>query len=299
MVVGLQTDHPWVSDVAMLPDGNHFVAATPEGVEVRRWDDLRVVSTFEPQGERWDRPAAVDASADGRWIAVAEHPERVLLLDRLNGRVVGRIEGGERTMSVRFSPDSQRLATACSFQGGGHVRLDAIGAGGQLTPERELERSVYNTPASRFVDTLARLEFSPDGRQLALFETSAICHASRPPGWRGNAVLYEVDTGRALWSASIDASFTRDERSLAEAGHPMGFVTDLRFAAGGQMIACGATAGMVVFFSTADGSFLGRSIVQERAAVTALADEAATGVLWAGLDNGEVASTERPAEGHR
>jgi ankyrin repeat protein len=299
MIAGMQTQHPWVTDVAVLPDGDEFLAATPEGVEVRRWDNLRVTAMFEPQEERCDRPTAVDASADGRWIAVAEHPEQVVLLERSTRRITGRVEGGERTMSVRFSPDLRRLAAACSFQGGGHVRLDDIGPDGQLTRERELERSVYNTPASRFVDTLARVRFSPDGQHLVLFETSAICHDSRPSGWRGDVVLYHVGTGREVWSASIDAGVTHDGRSLAAAGHAMGFITDVLFAAEGRMVACGATAGVILFFATADGSLLGRSVVHERATVTALAYDPATRLVWAGLESGEIVSTEIPAEGRR
>ena len=289
MLTGLQTRHPWVTDVAVLPDADEFLAVMPGGVEVRRWDDLRAVRAFEPQGDGWQSPKAVAVSPDGRWVAVADRPEQLLVLERATGRVADRVEAGERTMCVRFSPDSRLLATACSFQGGGYVRVDAVGADGRLTPQAELGRSVHDTPPRRFVDTLARVAFGPDGRHLALFETSAVCHDARPRGWRGDVVLYDLHAGLELWSASVDAAVTGDERGLADAGYAMGFDTDVVFAGAG-VVACGATRGTVLFYVVPDGSLLRRSAVHASAAVNALEYDGAAGLVWAGLEDGELAS---------
>ena len=296
MLTGLLTSHPWVTDLTVLPDGQSFLAVSPAGVEVRRWDDLRLVGTFDPQGGSWSRPTAVAASPDGRWVAVADGPEELLLLDRVTGQVTDRVESGERTMAVRFSPDSRLLATACSFQGGGSVRLDAVGDDGRLTRLAQLERSDRDTPPGRFVDTLARLAFGPDGRHLALFETSAVGHRNRPAGWRGDVVLFEVEGPRWLWSASIDAGVTGDKRSIADAGHPMGFVTDVVFADPG-LIACGATRGAVLFYSAATGSLVAKSVVHDDAAVKALAHDLASGLVWAGLEDGGLVPIEVPSGG--
>ena len=98
------------------------------------------------------------------------------------------------------------------------------------------------TSGKRFVDTLVHLDFSPDGGSLALFETSAIYHDARPRGWRGDVVLYETGTWKQRWKASVDAKATGDKRSLAKAGHEMGFLTEVRFL-NGETLACGATNG--------------------------------------------------------
>ena len=293
MLAGLQTPHPWVSGVAALPDGEQFLTVSPAGVEARRWDDLRTIGALNPASEGWDSPTAVAASPDRRWVAVRHRPEELVVVDRATGRVADRVEAGERTHCVRFSPDSRLLATACSFQGGGHVRLDAVGEDGRLTPLAELGRSDLATPAGLFVDTLARVAFDPAGGRLALFETSAVGHQARPAGWRGNAVLYDLPTGRESWSASIDAALTGDDRSLADAGHPMGFVTDVVFAGGG-LVACGATRGCVVFLSASDGSLAARTPVHDDAAVTALAYDPATNLVWAGLEDGSFVSVPVP-----
>ena len=161
--------------------------------------------------------AAIDLSSDGRWIAVADDCERVHLIDRASGRLVATTNAGERTYCVRFDPSSGLLATACSYQGGGMIKIDKI-SDGELIPVVELNRSDSRTSGKRFVDTLVHLDFSPDGGSLALFETSAIYHDARPRGWRGDVVLYETGTWKQRWKASVDAKATGDKRSLAKSG---------------------------------------------------------------------------------
>ena len=71
-------------------------------------------------------------------------------------------DAGERTyLCARFDPSSGLLATACSYQGGGMVRIDKISEG-ELIPVTELWRSDTRTHGKCFVDTLVRLDFSPD-----------------------------------------------------------------------------------------------------------------------------------------
>src|SRR5205814_1471480 len=100
-------------------------------------------------------------SADGRWLA-GEVREEVRLVERATGHVTACVEAGERNHAIVFDPTSHLLATACSFQGGGHVRADRIGPDGSLTPLHELQRSGYRTPEAQFVDALADIAFSLD-----------------------------------------------------------------------------------------------------------------------------------------
>jgi hypothetical protein len=193
LVTGLQADHARFTDLAVDPQGEVLAVTTPEqAIELRRWDDLQVVAEVTcPTEKEQDGWQAIDLSPDGRWLAVAGCCEEVHLIDRTTGEVIATGEAGERTYCVRFDPSSRLLATACSFRGGASVRIDRI-EGGRLVPVAELDRSHRRTPGQRFVDTLVHLAFSPDGRSLALFETSAIDHDARPKGWRGDVVLYEA-----------------------------------------------------------------------------------------------------------
>lgn len=286
VVTGLQAPHARFTDIAVDPQGDVFAVTTPErAIELRRWDDLEVIEQIGcPTEEGQDGRQAIDLSPDGRWIAVADSCEQVHLIDRTIGEVAATEEAGERTYSVRFDPSSRLLATACSFQGGGFVRIDRI-EDGRLGPVSRLDRSRHRTPARRFVDTLVHLAFSPDGGSLALFETSAIHHDARPRGWRGNVVLYEAGSWSPRWITSVDARATGDKRTLAGAGHGMGFLTEVLFV-DDETLACGATSGLVLFYRVSDGKLLRRVRVHPEAPVVSLGMEPARRVIWAALGAG-------------
>jgi ankyrin repeat protein len=285
ILTSVQAAHAWFSDLAVAPDGEHLAVATPEPmIEWRRWDDLELLEQFACPSEG---PAGLEAIAialDGRWIAVADSREQVHLIDRVSGRVVATAAAGERTSCVRFDPSSHLLATACSFQGGGSVRIHGIEQD-CLIPVEELNRSDCTTAARDFVDSLIHLAFSPDGGSLALFETSAIGHEARPRGWRGNLVLYQVGSWKRRWFASVDARSTGDKRSLERAGHAMGFLTEVLFL-DEETLACGATLGHVLFFRVADGKLMRREQVHAEAPVVSLARDSLGPALWAALGAG-------------
>ncbi len=284
-LASIQVDHAWFSDLAVSHDGEVFAVTTPEkAIELRRWDDLALVAEIVCPTEGQSGLAALDLSPDGRWIAVADAFERVHLIDRASGTVVATTDAGERTYCVRFDPSSGLIATACSFQGGGMVKIDRIGDG-ELIPVIELNRSDTGTAGKHFVDTLVHLDFSADGGSLALFETSAIYHDARPVGWRGDVVLYETGAWKQRWKASVDAEATGDERSLAKAGHGMGFLTEVRFL-NAETLACGATNGHILFFHASDGKLVRRVQVHPEAPVVSLALDAAGPFLWAALGAG-------------
>jgi hypothetical protein len=285
-VTGHQSHHVWFTDLAVDPHGEVFAVTTPEpAIELRRWDDLQVVSKVacatrqEQQG--WQ---AIDLSPDGSWLAVADCCEQVRLIDRTTGKVVSTQEAGERTHCVRFDPSSRVLATACSFQAGGFVRIDRIEAG-HLVPVAKLDRSNRKTAGNRFVDTLVHLAFSSDGGSLALFETSAIHQDDRPSGWRGDVVLYEAGSWALRWMASVDAETTGDKQSLAKVGHGMGFLTEVLFV-DDETLACGATGGLVLFYRVSDGDLMRRVQVHPEAPVVSLAMVSAHRSVWAALGAG-------------
>ncbi len=99
---------------------------------------------------------SVDLSADGRWIAAAGHHE-VWLLDSVSGATERRLIGlSPRINSVRFSPDSARLAVAAGTPCvSGELQVWDVESG-------ELQHSIAVTH-----DTLTSVRWSPDGSQIA------------------------------------------------------------------------------------------------------------------------------------
>ena len=95
MLAGVQTYHSWVADVAALPGAQEFVAITHRPA----WRSAAGKTSASParsthSGERWQRPTAVAASPDGRWVAVADGPEQLRLVGRASGRVTDRTAAG-------------------------------------------------------------------------------------------------------------------------------------------------------------------------------------------------------------
>jgi ankyrin repeat protein len=285
----VQTDHSRFMGLAVSPDGALvFVAVPGNMIEVRAWDDLRVLRSITlpgaPTGAREVEVSAITFSSNGVWLAVADTVERVYLVDPVSDAAGVPVEAGERTYAVCFDPTSRLLATACSSQGGGYVRVDAISDRGDLTPSHKLERSYYQTRPDEFVDSLVHLAFSATGRWLGLFETSAIYHHYRPAGWRGDLVLFATNSGALLWEASIDEHVTADKRSLAAADYSMGFFTEVLFL-DDQYVLCGATEGKLLVYRTADGSLAKSVALATTAAICSLAQDV-HGAIWIRLDNG-------------
>jgi WD40 repeat protein len=282
-----QTAHVRFNAIAISPDGDTIgVAPTGAAIEFRRWNDLSLLP--EVTNPISDEATSLSFSPDGRWFVLADRHEAIFLIDRTKGYVTAEVEGGEWTSTLLFNPASTVLASACSFQGGGHVRIDHIDNEGHLLPMYQLDRSNISTLPSAFVDSLIHLAFSPDGHSLALFESSSIYHNQRPSGWRGNIVLYTVETGVLQWQASIDAQVTDDRRSLKDAGCSMGFFTELLFVSKTE-IACGATHGLVLFYDVATAR-LTRSIdLHSDAAVCSLSLDKDDDMLWVVLTDGKLA----------
>jgi ankyrin repeat protein len=282
VLTSLQAGYPWFADLAVAPEGDLIAVTTTDRVEMRRWNNQGLAGTVSCPSEGYHGLGALDISPDGRWIAVADGREQVHLLDRSTGQVVAILEAGERTHAVRFDPSSRLLATACSFQSGAHIRVDRLGVDGRWAPLQELVRSDHRTPERKFVDTLSSVAFSPDGRLLALFETSAISHDVRPKGWRGDVVLCEIESGRLRWAVSVDAEATGDRRSLARAGHKTGFLAEVVFL-DDETAACGATRGTVLCFRVADGKLVRKVCIHPEAPVVSLALDRQGSALWAAL----------------
>ncbi len=288
LAASVQTPYARINAIAITPNGETIaVAPSEEIIEFRRWDDLSLVSSVSTPFS--GGASAMALAVNGRWLALADLHESIHLLDRSTGTPLAKVDGGEYTSTVLFSPSSRLLASACSFQGGGYIRIDRVNEQGQLTPVSTLERSSVETPASVFVDTLVHMAFSPDSRLLALFESSSIYHSAHRGGWRGDIALYAVEKGSLQWQTVIDARVTGDTRSLQEAGYPMGFLTELLFVSKTELV-CGATSGLLLLYDVASGKLTRRVSLESPAAVRSLAMNSKKSALWIVLADGKLVS---------
>jgi hypothetical protein len=280
----IQTPHAEMRDLAIDPAGGSIAVASEAGeIELRGWEELSVLRRVPLPGGTG--ATALDFSPEGRFMAVAGRDERLRLVETATGRVRSTVAAPEWVGCVRFSPDGSRLASACSSQGGGEVRLDRVAESGSLRLLHRLSRSRVDTPAADFVDELISLAFTPDGKGLALFETTWL-EAGKPAGWRGNVVMFDAETGDPRWKTPIDGELTGDWSTLAAAGHPHGFFTQL--AVVGDEVLCGATAGVLVVLDVSTGERVRRIQLATPESVTGLAFDPQQEALWALLPEGPV-----------
>jgi eukaryotic-like serine/threonine-protein kinase len=214
-------------------DGRWVAAVLPSGVQVYE------VATGEPVGPLLAEAVAVRRvrfSPDGQTVAIAAKRPSVQILEVLSGRQLLELEQlkGDRPF-VEFTPDGMRLVTA---SGGTHdVDVRDIRRGERLFPtinagfaiaELELGRVGNSIAAAGAVNVrlfdgrtshpvlemishgshITRMQFSPDGRQLA---TSSFDETAR---------IWDVTSGRqqfpALRHAHVvtDVQYSLDGRRL-------------------------------------------------------------------------------------
>ena len=152
------------ADPAMPKDGDRL---SPQQVELlERWiregarDDSPPAPPVRTESPVYQAPpvlGAMDFSSDGQWLAVAAYHE-VLLFEAGTLRRVGRWVGSPaRTDTVRFSPDSKRLAVVGGDPGVcGEVQVWDVGSGKAL---------VRVAPSQ---DSLFGGDWSPDGTRLVV-----------------------------------------------------------------------------------------------------------------------------------
>ena len=153
---------------AEMPKAPQPALSENEVETIRRWiaagaeDDSPAAAgvTFDAENPpTYRNPPTVtslDVSADGSVIAAAAHHE-VILIDAESGSTVARLVGlSPRINTVRFSPDSTRLAVAA----GTPAETGELQVWDVATRELKLSLPIGN-------DTLSGARWSPDGKQIA------------------------------------------------------------------------------------------------------------------------------------
>lgn len=264
------TEHTAIRDLAVHPRRPLIAVAPVDAPAELRGDDL---ADPEPLPGLED-VTALAFSPDGRWLAAATHLERVVLFDLDTRQVTADAEAGERSDCVDFSADGALLATACSGQGGAYVRVDRVTAGGGLELLTEIVR-----PAS---DTIPAAVFTPDGRHLVIWQTSAVGNERRAAGWRGDVLLSDT-AGGVTWERAIDADTTDKRAPLAAVGAPTGWHTKPCITPDGEKIALGLD-GTVVLIRTNDGNPL--AVLPIDGTANAAAIDPVTATFVVATDNG-------------
>ena len=146
---------------------------------------------------------SIDVSHDGRMIAAAAYHE-VILSDAQTGQLLARLVGlSPRINSVRFSPDSTRLAVAAGTPAeAGELQVWDVAT-------RQLQLSV---PLGS--DTLSGVCWSPDGSQIALGSANIVRALDANSGQQ---VLFQG--AHEDWV--LDTAFTADGSHLVSVARDM------------------------------------------------------------------------------
>ncbi|WP_165228124.1 c-type cytochrome domain-containing protein [Aquisphaera insulae] len=191
---------PTAEEIAILEAWIEAGASGPKGQEP---DRLALIVPKVPGHSRTRPVLAIDASADGRWLAVARDAEVGLYApgaprDGAPGRTLGPSPG--KVTALHFTPDGSRLVTASGVAGLGGVAAIWDVATGKLVRSFEGHR-----------DILYDAELSPDGTTLAT------C------GYDRKIELRDASTGALLRTleghtgAVYDVAFSPDGRTLVSA----------------------------------------------------------------------------------
>lgn len=269
-VATLQLTLARINDLAIAPDGEVFAIATSgETVELRRRDDLSLSGEIATGGVQGAEASALAFSPDGRWLAVADGVERIVLIDRATGLLAGSTEAAPGVPSLVFDPASGLLASTHADQGGGFVSIERVEPEGGLTFLETFEDE-HDGPA---ITWPARIAFRPDGRLLAVFSDR-----TREAAF----MVFELDGGHRPWCWTFDVRKPRDRRAgLDASGRSWGvaFADD-------RTVAFGTPRGIVLFFDAETGRRVGRVRIDPGAPVIDLAKDPDRPILWAALGSG-------------
>jgi WD40 repeat protein len=204
-------------DVAPVFSGDNRLVIVDSGRSVRCWNVTRAEVIWE---RKWGRCLALAASPDGKWLAVGDNFDAVLL-DAATGEQVGkRIVHRNFVHDLAFHPDGSLLLS---------------GSGDQTARISHVPSGAPAVPIIPHNDVVNRCAWSPDGSTFATVHWNeplvrvwklGRCGArdfSVPPGTRNAFVEFSAD-GRHFLACGTDTM--RDQRALqvydARTGAPVG-----------------------------------------------------------------------------
>lgn len=252
----LAEDGPLVLGDHLVEDELLVCGRAANQIELRRWDDFSRAARIKLGRATCEHWVSIAVAPTGTHLAVADSMRRVRLL-ALDTRLTGTIEleRGD-VLSMRFSPDGQRLAIATTSPRGAQVSVwDVRGAKARVylaaLDRRVVPHSVRSTPSS-----FADLCFSHDGEILYLYTSTSSLMA--PPeesvGWRGALEAHDLVDGKLWWCSNLDAEVTGDPRSNQELGLEHGFATRMLLDDKRRELILGTSGGGVARMDARDGA---------------------------------------------
>jgi predicted Ser/Thr protein kinase len=238
-----------VTALAFSPDGRRVVSGSFEKL-MKIWDLEKGAEVLEVLHAQ--RPAAADFSRDGRWLAVSMGNGDVLVYDAKTLTHRAWKGHGLQSLSLAFSPDSQRLYS-CSTDAS--VRSWSVADG--------VTRAIqHHHPKGAFA-----VACSPDGRRVAVGSAQGDIWIWDAPDLREKEVLvppqegiihtlaFSPDGGRlaaggeagALWIWDLKSGARRDFAQVTPALHRISWSPD------GRWIAAAAKEDPLRVFDAASG----------------------------------------------
>jgi WD40 repeat protein/DNA-binding SARP family transcriptional activator len=196
-----------VEDLVFTHDGEHLVTTSADGT-TRRWDvGVEGGRDWLTAPSAYLRFATVAFSPDGRWFAVPDDAEGVVVRDARNGAVRHRLSGHDAWLvGLTFSPDGRWLA-ATPAHGDFEAGLDEL----HTAPIWDLRSGALVTVLRGHEDIVNGAVFSPDSRSVV---TSALDGTVRT--WR--VVSGELLDTVELGAAPIGVGFHEDRWYATVAG---------------------------------------------------------------------------------
>lgn len=194
----IQTEHIYINDLAISPDGAWVALVAPDlkGVEIRRYEDLKLVKTLDfPNMSYWFRH--VEYSPDGNWLCASDK-----VYDLQADRWLG-FSGDDHSKAIAISPDSSLLAVAEYDQG--WDTLDFI----PLNPANDDEwDSFYPTqehphfPHRYYESTIHDVCFLPDSKRFVYYERFENCEDADKLGQLTMGLAHEE---KELWRITLES----------------------------------------------------------------------------------------------
>lgn len=152
------------------------------------------------------RVRAVAFSPDRKLYALGDTDKVVAVRDMQTGRRVHTLQGHTGEISaLAFSPDNKTLATASDAEDDA-VRLWDVGSGKELRALRWSKKGGAKGEGRAFVKRVLSLEFSPDGRLLAVAGNVVMYPYAEPHQinreYAGTVHLWDVSAGRVVQTLS-------------------------------------------------------------------------------------------------
>lgn len=208
--------------------------------------DLATGDTIWTGSERHEEPLqVVTSSPDGRWAATSASDHVIRVWDVAAGAMIARFDHTHTAYDVRFSPDGERLATACTDETVGVYRLGndqriTIGKGHDSWVTAVDWSPRGDRLVSVSLDATVRLWNATTGLDLIRRELVA----------RSEAVAWSPRDHIAVGLEDGSVSLIDASGPLIEVARPRtnaGQIHCLRWAAGGRLLAAGCMEAVVVW----------------------------------------------------